>query len=205
MQNFLWETLENGINQFLDLDPYAKRQLSDLDGKIVAIELTDIKLKIVLFPTTEKVKISTHYTGEVHAVVQASTLALLNMGLRPYAEDSFFSGEVVIIGDLELGQKFRGFLESIDIDWEEQLSHITGDIIAHKLGRAVRQGVSWGRQTIQTLAKDVAEYVQYESHIIPDKTELNRYLTDVDIIRGDVDRLEARIHYVQKKSIKKDN
>jgi len=199
VQDFFWGKLENGINQFLDLDPYAKSNLSGLAGKIIAIEFTDIKLKIYLFPTTEKIIMSKDYTGEAHTVIQASSLALLNMGIRPNAEDSFFSGDVVIIGDLELGQKFRDFMGSMDVDWEEQLSHVTGDVIAHKLGDVVRQGLSWGKQTIQTLAMDTAEYMQYENHSVPDKTELNQFLADVDLIRADVDRLQARIRYVQKK------
>ena len=90
---FFWEKLENSINRFLALDPYSKSNLKDLADKIVAIELTDIKLKIFLFPTEEKIRISDHYEGEVNAVLQGSSLAILNMGLRANAEDSLFAGE----------------------------------------------------------------------------------------------------------------
>ncbi len=197
---FFWEKLENSINQFLALDPQAKNNLEDLADKIIAIELTDIKLSIFLFPTKEKIRISSNYAGKVHATVQGTSLALLNMGVRSNAEDSLFSGDVVIKGDLELGQKFRIFIGSIDIDWEEQLSHVTGDVIAHKVGSIFRQGLSWGKQTFQTLALDTAEYFQYESQMLPDKTEINRFLSDVDLVRDDVARLDARIKCLQKKN-----
>ena len=136
----------------------------------------------------------------MHAVLQGSSFAVLNMGVRPNAEDSLFSGDVVIEGDLELGQEFRTFIGAIDIDWEEQLSLVTGDVIAHKLTNVLRQFSSWGRQTINTLGLDTVEYFQYESQMLPGKTELNQYLSGVDLIRGDVDRLEARIARLRQKA-----
>jgi len=200
VQIFFWEKLENSINRLIDLDPYAKGNLKNLANKILAIELTDIKLKIFLFPTLEKIRINNQYEGEVHAVLQGSSFAVLNMGVRPNAEDSLFSGDVVIEGDLELGQEFRTFIGAIDIDWEEQLSLVTGDVIAHKLTNVLRQVSSWGKQTINTLGLDTVEYFQYESQMLPGKNELNQYLSDVDLIRGDVDRLEARIARLRQKA-----
>jgi len=193
VQIFFWEKLENSINRLIDLDPYAKGNLKELAGKIIAIELTDIKLKLFLFPTLDKIRISNRYEGDVHAVLQGSSFAVLNMGIRPNAEDSLFSGDVAIKGDLELGQKFRAFIGAIDIDWEEQLSLVTGDVIAHKLTNVLRHGLSWGKQTIKTLGLDSVEYFQYESQLLLGKSELTQFLSDVDLVRGDVDRLEARI------------
>jgi ubiquinone biosynthesis protein UbiJ len=100
---------------------------------------------------------------------------------------------VEISGDAELGQQFSEILEALDIDWEEHLSHFTGDLVAHKLGNVVRGALSWGRQTVDTLGQDVAEYLQEESETVPNQDEAEGFMSQVDVLRTDVDRMEARV------------
>jgi ubiquinone biosynthesis protein UbiJ len=84
-------------------------------------------------------------------------------------------------------------LDGLDIDWEEHLSHLTGDIVAHKMGNLVRGIFSWGKQTTKILSQDAAEYLQEESRELPNRREVDAFLKNIDILRSDVDRLEMRV------------
>ena len=83
---------------------------------------------------------------------------------------------------------------SDDFDWEEQLSRVTGDVVAHQFGKAVRSVRRFVTQSTETLSLDITEYLQEEARLLPAKTEIMQHLQDVDRIRADTDRLDARLH-----------
>ncbi|NOY62884.1 MAG: hypothetical protein GXP10_07015 [Gammaproteobacteria bacterium] len=103
------------------------------------------------------------------------------------------SGAVEIRGDSELGQRFQAILNAIDVDWEEQLSKVTGDVVAHQLGNMARGVNQWLTETADSVAQDVGEYLQEESRDLPHPSQVAQFVADVDQIRMDVDRLDARI------------
>ncbi|MCK4586952.1 MAG: hypothetical protein KAU29_06400, partial [Gammaproteobacteria bacterium] len=78
-------------------------------------------------------------------------------------------------------------------DWEEHLSHVTGDIVAHKMGNLVRGIFSWSKNTTEILGQDAAEYLQEESRELPNRREVDGFLKNIDTLRSDVDRMEMRV------------
>jgi len=117
----LTEALETSINLVLNEDPETVKKFSALQGKVIAFELTDLNFTLYLFPHTEGVQVQYLYEGQADTTLQGSPLAFINMSLGDSTE-SFFSGEVRIKGDIELGQHFKRILEQLDLDWEEKLA-----------------------------------------------------------------------------------
>ncbi|HEV2213569.1 MAG TPA: sterol-binding protein, partial [Gammaproteobacteria bacterium] len=64
---------------------------------------------------------------------------------------------------------------------------------AHQIGNAVRDFLGWGRDAANRLSKDLAEYLQYESRDLPPRHEVDDFLTGVDRLRDDAERLAARL------------
>ncbi len=190
---FVTAAIEAAINQVLALDPDTLQRLRALDGKVIAIELQGLDLSLYLIPTEAGLSVFGHFEGEPDTTLRGTPVGMLRMGLADNAGDSFFVGDVEISGDVELGIRFREILDGLDIDWEEHLSHITGDVVAHKVGELARDTLDWGRKTLDTLARDGAEYLQEESRDLPARSEMEEFLAQVDTLRSDVDRLEARI------------
>lgn len=114
------------------------------------------------------------------------------------------TGAVEISGDVELGRRFKELLDGIVIDWEEQLSRLTGDVIAHQIGRSVRAAHAFGTDTLHTLGRNFAEYQQEEARNLPAATEVAEFLAAVDVLRDDTARLEARIARLQARLAVKD-
>ena len=185
--------LEATINQVLALDPDTVERLRELEGKVIAIELKGLDMALYLIPTADGLNVFGHFEGEPDTTLRGTPVGMLRMGLAENAGDSFFAGDVEIDGDVELGTRFREILDDLDIDWEEHLSRLTGDVVAHKVGDLVRGAMDWGRKTLDTLASDGAEYLQEESRDLPNRFEMDDFLAQVDTLRSDVDRLEARI------------
>lgn len=193
----LTEALETSINLILKQDATTLEKFSALQGKVIAFELADLDLTLYLFPHTEGLQVQYLYEGQADTTLQGNTLAFINMSLGD-ATDSFFSGEVRIKGDLELGQKFNRVLKGLDLDWEEWLSNYTGDLVAFKAGSLVREFTSWGKGALKILELDAREYLQDEGDLTPRTTELNEFAEDISQLRNNTARLEARILRLQK-------
>ena len=125
--------------------------------------------------------------------MRGSPMALLRMNGRREGSSQLFSGEVSITGDTELAHRIAKILATFEIDWEEQLSRLTGDILAHQAGDLVRQAGAWGRDRFKTLTLNGGEYLQEESQLLPTRIEIEEFLTGVDTLRDDTERLQARI------------
>ena len=61
------------------------------------------------------------------------------------------------------------------------------------------QGKQWFAETGEAMQENVSEYVQEESRVLPAQAEADMLFDDVDTLRADYDRLEARVKRIQKK------
>lgn len=195
----LLAAIEVSLNRYLELDPESPKRLKTIEGKVIAIELRGMDLCFYLLPDSHGIQVMGEYEGEADTRLSGSPLALLQMGISNHAEKALFSGEVEISGDIELGQEFKKILDGLDIDWEEHLSHITGDVIAHQFGRFVKGVSKWGEKAVETLAMDVTDYLQEEKRLVATHSEVERFNAEVDRLRSDTDRLEARVKRIMDK------
>ena len=193
----LTEAFETSVNQLLKQDPATLKKFAALQGKVIAFELTDLDLTLYLFPHTEGVQVNYIYEGIADTTLQGHALAFVNMSLGD-ATESFFSGDVRIKGDIELGQHFKRILDQLDIDWEEWLSGYTGDLIAFKTGSLIRDFNAWGKSALNTLELDAREYIQDEGQLSPHAIELEHFAENISQLRDDTARLEARTLRLQK-------
>lgn len=189
-------SLEAGLNQLFAMDPETFKRLERFKGRIVAFEMTDIHQMLYFFPDGQGIQIVSHYEGEADTVISGTLLAFAKMAMAEEKEKtaSVFKGDITITGDIALGQHFQALFKQLDIDWEEHLSHITGDVIAHSLGNAARGIMGWGKQLVNSLGMDVSEYVQYETRDVASGPEVEYFNSHVDQLRNDVERAEARVN-----------
>lgn len=185
--------MELAINRFLRLDPQTLARLQALSGRIIAIEFKGVGLTLYMAPGGGGVQMLGDYAGTPDAVIRGAPLSLARVGLDKQGRGPLFAGDVEVSGDVELGRRFEEILRHIDIDWEEQLARASGDVAAHQIGNVVRGALTWGKKAVDTLSRDLADYLQEESHTLPLREEVDAYLNAVDEVRSDVDRLEARV------------
>jgi ubiquinone biosynthesis protein UbiJ len=185
--------LEGLINRYLALDPEGARRLAALQGRVFLIEVTGFGTPIYLIPGPDSIQLFGEYAGEPDCTLRGSPAALARLGLSRRREDQLFGGEVEVEGQTDLAQELGDLLGGIEVDWEEQLSRLVGDPLAHQVGSGLRSAGRWGRQTTETLTQDLGEYLQEEARLLPSRNEVEAFLDDVDRLRDDVERLAARI------------
>ena len=188
---------ESAINRYLHLDPDAAARMARLDGQCVALDLRGLDLMLFILPGEQGIRLQDSFEGEADTVLRGTPLGMLQLGLGGNSGKTLFSGEVLIEGDVETGQVFKAILDEMDIDWEEQLSKLTGDFLAHRLGNATRRVRSTLQHSRSTLEHDIGEYLQEELRVLPSRIETENFSADVSRISMDVERMEARIKRLQ--------
>ncbi len=177
------------VNRILHMDPQAQERLRPLAGRVLAVELEEIELPL-RFTFTEHAIEPAATDAVADATVKAHPAALLSLALRG---DQGSTGAVEFRGDVAVVHGVRKLLGELEIDWEEQLASVTGDILAHQLGNLARGAARWFTQSGRTVEQNLGEYLTEESRQLPGEPEVSGFLSGVDRLREDADRLAARL------------
>ena len=185
--------LETALNKYLSLDEDISLFLTPLAGKVIAINITPFNETIYLCPSEKIIQFMDVTHDSVDTTLTGSLSALGLMGLSNTPARSFFSGDVSITGDLAVGQQFQQLFAKLDIDIEEQVSHLTGDVVAHKIGNFFKHAHNWHQESLNSIQLNISEFLQDESKDLPPEPEVNIFTQQVDKLTEDMDRAEAKI------------
>lgn len=193
VRSIFLSTLETAISRFIALDPESPRLLKPIRDKVIAVRLNGPDWTFYLCPSATTIQLLEHFEGDPDTTLSGSPLTFASTGLSDSPNSALFTGQITIEGEVATGRNFQTLFKRLEIDWEEQLSHITGDILAHRIGNFVRTTYQWGQESKQTLKLNISEYFQEESRDLPTSYECNHLFKDVDSIRADADRLEMQL------------
>lgn len=191
--------LEKTINALIDLDPESKTRLSGLQGQIIRLYIQGPELDIYLLVHSDEIEVMSAFDGDVDSTITGSVASLLAMR---ESSNGLFAGDVEISGNIETGKKFKRYLDSMDIDWEEHLSRVVGDTAAYQSGLLFRNVKTFIQQNNQSLLTSLGEYFTEEAELTAPTSEVRHFEQDVDSARMAADRLSARIALLEKKQEK---
>lgn len=191
--------LETLVNRVLQLDADLAEGVAGLEGKVLELHIRGIDQRFQLFLRGSGVRVAPLEHGEASSHVEADVaisgppFTLLRLLGSWQSLGGALPSDVSVRGDLELIRKLAHLAKRAQIDWEEPLSRLAGDSVAHELGRGVRGLFNWARSASETLAVDIAEYLREERRLSPTRLEVEDFASDVDTTRDDIERLAVRI------------
>lgn len=193
----LTAALETAVNAWLKLDTNAINRLQALQGRVIALHITNPGLDLYFVPTSVGLKVMSHYDGEPDVRLSGSALAFMRLSGAEDSGKAILENNIQVEGSMALAEQFSAIIRDVNIDWEELLSSAVGDIVAHQAGQFTRAGKGWMDDTAQAMRMNTSEYLQEESRILPAEAEVRQYMDAVDVLRADTDRLEARTGRLQ--------
>ena len=188
--------LERPLNRLLSLDPETLDELSGLSGRVVQVEL----LNTTCSPSSASsfkisgIQIDTDYAKEGDVRIRGTPLNLLAYMRSSGQGRTTVTGDMEIKGDLGLAQDFQRLLHRFEVDWEEQAAQLVGDTLARKTSNIVQMGIDFLRQLKNKIELDLSEYALYETEVLPDREEVERFNNSVDVLRDDLERLKQRFY-----------
>lgn len=190
--------LESVLNRNIAGSSAARGLCRRLEGKMLAVRFSGTALGISFRCDGERMMLDTAAGVPANATLTGSPLSLMQLaGAKP--ESALRSGAVHIEGDAEVAQTFSELLKHARPDLEEELSRVIGDVAAHQVGNVARSALAFGRRAADTLAQNVAEYLQEEGRDLPTRIEADEFIAGVDKVRDDVERLEARLTQLERR------
>lgn len=188
----LLERLESTLNRGLSDSRKAQALCRQLDGRVMSLTVQGTPLAFFLKAEGGRIALAPRHDGAADASLSGTPIALLALA-GPKAEGALRGGGVRIEGDAEVAQKFRELLAQAQPDFEEELARVVGDVAARRVANVARGFLDWGRKASDSLATNVVEYLQEEGRDLPTRVEVEEFLSDVDRLRDDTGRLEARL------------
>lgn len=186
--------LEQAVNRALRLDPATLARVAELEGRVIRLRAAgDSPFEIFVLPEESGLQLRAQCDREPDVTLTGDMPAVFRLALRRFLPEVVAAGEVQVSGDIALGQRFQRLLEQVEVDWEEQLARVLGDVPAHQLGNVLRDFGTWTQQTLRTLHQDLGEYLQEESRLLPVRPRAGAFRQAVETLQRDLDGLEQRL------------
>ena len=186
------------MNRALADDKGALDELAALSDKAIALEFLNTNIRILIFPHEGGIKLCTSHEGKVNVRIRATLPDMVAYLVSSRDGGQTGTGTLEIIGEVGLAQRFQSIMGRTDYDWEEFLSRYTGDLVARKLGNLVRGAAGFAGKSGNTLRQDISEYLLYEKEILPVREDIEMYISSVDKLRNDTERLKLRIERLER-------
>ena len=97
-----------------------------------------------------------------------------------------------ISGDVDFANTFSQVLLKTRWDIEEDLSHLVGDIAAVELTKAGKAFFKSTKKGVRNFSEALVEYWQEEDPVLAIKNEVERFNSEVDLLKEKFSQLEAR-------------
>lgn len=172
---------------------WSRPHLQPFAGKVVQFDFVLLKANLLILEDG-----SLAIAGET-AAPEATIHVPPSLALRLIAGDEAAKMLVKIDGNTQLASEFSKVLQNMRWDIEEDLSHVTGDIAAFKIGEFTKKAFTEMRQQSQNAAEMLSEFWQEEKPILAKKRHVEQFNADVDTLKSDVARLEKRLMKLSKK------
>lgn len=190
--------LETAINNYLRLDPVSLQRLSKLTDKVICVRLTDWEGEFFIFPDEDGIQLCAEHHGQVDATIHGKLFAMIRVIKAGANSQAIFANHIQVEGDTALAQELQTIMKQIDIDWEEHLSRLVGDNIAHRIAFGAKQILEYGRDALQKISTSVDAYIFDEKALFPKRDEVEQLYRDIATTRDNIDRAAARFDQLTK-------
>ncbi|MDX1368594.1 SCP2 domain-containing protein [Pseudomonas sp.] len=185
--------VELGLNRVLALDSTALPRLARLSGRVIALDCTAPALQLFILPSGEGLQLAGQWAGAADCRLRAPATSLLRLATGKDKTAVLHSPQVELDGDSAVLLDLAGILQDLELDWEYELSRWLGPLASQLLGKHIRSRANWTGQTLDSLRLNLADYLSEESRSLVGQREADARFAELDRLKLDLDRLDARI------------
>ena len=201
----LLASVENGVNRILRLDSTAMARLQPLTGKVIAVECAAPPLQLFILPSDEGLLLATQWAADADCTLRAPASSLLRLVLSKDKTAVLHSPEVDLEGDSHALMALAQVLQDLELDWEYELSRWLGPVATALIGGHLRSRANWYQQGVASLNHNLAEYLSEEARTLVGQREAQARFDELDQLKLDLDRLEARFERLGRSLNSSDN
>lgn len=182
------------LNHLLAAAPWAGARLAPFAGRRARLVLGPLALAFRIAPDGSFESLGTE-EPTVEIVLPAGALLALPAGREALLR------QARIRGAADFAEALGFVLGKLTWDAEEDLSHLVGDIAAHRIAKTAGAFAAAGAEAGRRLTENIAEYLRYERPAGVARAEMVAFSAETDTLRRNVDALERRLAALEKPSV----
>ena len=175
------------VNHLLSRNEWARERLSAFSGR--RVELRSVAAPSFRFAVLDSGWLAAHAGDDVDLAITIQPGDLP----RLLARDPAAIARLAWSGPADFAEALRDVLLHLDWEFEEDLSRVFGDALAHRIVGAGKDCLAWQKDAAWRLAQNFAEYWTEESPLLARPAEAAAFTAGVGALRDDCERIEARV------------
>ena len=192
------QIMERSINGVLALNAVSLEKMQPLIGKVITLQISDLNRIVHVLPGKDGVQVRCESEQPADVTISGHFGDYLQ-GTAASIRSSFQQDATLqVSGDPETAEQLRVVLGSLDL--EEALSQVVGDTPARKIATGFRDVVGWLNQAGESIAATFGETLKEEKRLLVTGPRLERFLNEVARLRESTDRLEQRVHGLERQT-----
>ena len=185
MKNKIYEKVNAFLSSERFINSLSENFFESFNNKIIKVSLTDITEEIIIEFQEKSIRIC-EKAENPDVEISSSTVNLLLFVITQGSES--FSKNIVIKGDIDTANKFNNFLSNSG-ELKYFLSNFIGNDYFESLQKLYTSIIPNVKSTLSERENELRDYLLYDVKILPTKSEINKFLDDVDDIKSRTDNL----------------
>lgn len=177
-------------NHLLRAQPWACRCLKPFAGRTARLEMPPLRLVVVITPEGTLAEAA---AAEVDVAFELPAVAPL---LAWRGREALLKAARVS-GAADFAEALGTVARNLSWDFEEDLSHVMGDVAAHRLAQLLRGLAEWPRTAGLRLSDNVSEYLREEQPLLASRPAFSGLGKTTGELELTLHRLAARIERLE--------
>ncbi len=195
----LLDLVELFSNRTLAYDAATQTRLERLRGKTMLLTVKPMNQSLAVTPQKKGLEFSPTIPSTVDVTLRVTLGALLKISRDGFENAELAPGELEIVGDPIIGQRFAMVLAELNIDWDSLLRDQFGEAPAQVIQFAAGQARDFFGTTRAHLKQFTSRLLTQDLGLVAKREEVAEVLDQIDDLRADSDRLMTRIDRVRRK------
>lgn len=179
------------LDRLLSTQPTLRARLATHAGKSARIELPLGGIAFTLAENGTLAALAPEAQPDSIVTLRADVLMRLALGDREALRQARVEGDGVLASDISAA------LDAFD--WALALRPLIGDIAAARIDQAIAGFGAWRAKAHEAIGQAAAEYAVHEAGMLASRPAVDRFIAEVDTLRDDVARLEARLALLEQR------
>ncbi len=195
--------VEKILNAIVRRDPHIAKKLVAFDSKCIEVVSLrpDFSVSIRFEDDTIKLSaIDTQTLGiQADATITGNAENLLSLLTKKSDQRALADAAIDISGDATLVKDLHVTIESLDVDWQDYLAPILGDVLSNELGEIQSNARDWSKSTGTSMHRSVRDYLSEEARLVPSELEVDSFSNRLDQLRLSIDRVAAKTELLKRR------
>lgn len=195
----LLQPLEFAINQLAARDPHILKVLNVAAAdKIITVRCTSVPhWQISLRINGDRIMLLSALQDTPDASLAGNHRALSRVLFSDDQATALHDPDIELSGDVQLVQRLHRALIQLDINWQDLLGPVLGDIGTRAADTGWQHSRDTAVQAGRALRRNITDFVQEEAALSPSRQQAQYFTEELDAMRLRLDRLQARVQRLQ--------